>query len=310
MAVPSLTNLKKWFIIDVVIHKNTTSKQTRQIAKRDMPLRDYQAHLERIGDFLVCGIGVWWHGENGKFVFHDGEKDDDFKREGPEMTNFKTHNFQLVANEVQACWKRCITEDIDLPITKINIYNRDGDFENCKVIHNDELTLLNTDDNIQTEEDENTVIDISMEQQPGFLNMADEKNDFDSKGHHMEKKVDKQVMQVEQEIPLESEIARKLKFVIGYCDKLKEFDYHHSVCKDTKREYSRKKCKVLITHFRKLVLDAESEAETFIKQWEKEFVIKNSRVPNIKDLKTNDNYMKKYKVAYVGKKILCQWKDT
>lgn len=35
----------------------------------------YQAHLEQIGDFLLCGKGVWWHTdeESKEVIFHDSK---------------------------------------------------------------------------------------------------------------------------------------------------------------------------------------------------------------------------------------------
>ena len=33
---------------------------------------DFQAHLEKISDYLLMGEGIWWHDENGNIVMHDG----------------------------------------------------------------------------------------------------------------------------------------------------------------------------------------------------------------------------------------------
>ena len=35
----------------------------------------FQAHLERISNFLIPGPGVWWEKGNGTVVFRDGDKD-------------------------------------------------------------------------------------------------------------------------------------------------------------------------------------------------------------------------------------------
>ena len=47
----------------------------------------YQAHLETISDFLLCGKGVWWHvNDNGKkIVFHDGKEWPEFQEQGPPL---------------------------------------------------------------------------------------------------------------------------------------------------------------------------------------------------------------------------------
>ena len=33
---------------------------------------DFQAHIERLGDFMFPGEGIWWHKEGDEIVMHDG----------------------------------------------------------------------------------------------------------------------------------------------------------------------------------------------------------------------------------------------
>lgn len=48
-----------------------------------------QAHFERIGHFLVHGIGVWWHRTaDGDVQFHDGKDDAKLRAVGPELLHF------------------------------------------------------------------------------------------------------------------------------------------------------------------------------------------------------------------------------
>ena len=34
---------------------------------------DFQAHIERLGDYMLCGKGVWWHLDGNSIIMHDGE---------------------------------------------------------------------------------------------------------------------------------------------------------------------------------------------------------------------------------------------
>ena len=43
----------------------------------------YQAHLERVSDYLVPGPGVWWKRVPNGIMFLDGSSEDDFKDLGP-----------------------------------------------------------------------------------------------------------------------------------------------------------------------------------------------------------------------------------
>ena len=45
----------------------------------------YLAHLERIGDYLVPGPGIWWQETSNGFEFFDGDDSDDHHKEGPSL---------------------------------------------------------------------------------------------------------------------------------------------------------------------------------------------------------------------------------
>ena len=90
----------------------------------------FQAHLERLSDYLMCGEKVWWHydDENEEIVFHDGSEEPSIRSEGPELmsfVNFQMHSIPAYLNE---CWKKCIDEEVLLPIQKIRLYAQNGDY--------------------------------------------------------------------------------------------------------------------------------------------------------------------------------------
>ena len=65
----------------------------------------YQAHLQRVGHFLIQGEGVWWHkASDGSMCFHDGSDDADFSDAGPELLHFRNADLQHVLRRSQTCW--------------------------------------------------------------------------------------------------------------------------------------------------------------------------------------------------------------
>ncbi|XP_057308110.1 uncharacterized protein LOC130645997 [Hydractinia symbiolongicarpus] len=319
----------------------------------NLPLRKYQAHLERIADFLLYGNGVWWHRENDIIIFHDGKEDDDFRVEGPLMTNFKQDNLQSVAKDVEACWKKCVDRGIELPITKINTFDENGDLIECKALEETGVTnpkanitsnikLMADDDNAEYDnayishdnnEEIEMEIDITLEQQPSLLDLeVDQAVHFEketsntitleqqpciadsvtnpkktAENSKLEKICRDRQTKADQNPILESGVCKNIMYVLGYSDKLKDFDRHHMSYKLTKSEHSRKKCRAFIIHFREKVMAVQHEAEKATKDWEKDFIAKNFKMPNTEELKSNKIYMEKYKLNYHAKKILEQW---
>ncbi|XP_057310151.1 uncharacterized protein LOC130648136 [Hydractinia symbiolongicarpus] len=110
----------------------------------NLPTRKYQAHLERLADFLVCGAGVWWHMDEDKkrVIFHDGEEDDNVRDEGPLMSHFKRDNLPSIARHIKICWERCVEGNIELPIEQINLFDINGDFLKCKTFQ-DSICKIN-----------------------------------------------------------------------------------------------------------------------------------------------------------------------
>ena len=50
----------------------------------------YQAHLERISDYLLVGPGVWWKEMSGGIMFLDGSSEQDYREAGPTLQHFKS----------------------------------------------------------------------------------------------------------------------------------------------------------------------------------------------------------------------------
>ena len=299
-----------------------------------MPLRVYQAHLERISDFLYCGQGVWWHREEENIIFHDGDDDPNFRIEGPTMMDFKTNNLQSVSHHLTTCWQKCIEECITLPLKEVNVFDKEGEFiEKRKVFWEDEDQLkdahpgeyehVNESNEIMEEAEQTTVV--AMIEQPGILDGENKIPISESKDKSCEdmgnsklklpaEKVDFQIQpnhnklsnKSEETKVLKSSIAKMTNYVIGFSRELKEFDKHHLLVKECKNENSRKRCQQLLPSLQSRVKIEHSTAMTFIKNWEEDYLKQYGKLPNNDVLKSCSVYCESYKKFFYGQKLLSQ----
>ena len=81
--------------------------------------RVWQAHLERIADFLLPGEGVWWSQEEEGICFIDGPQEPIKHIEGPQMHHFRSSTLKMEAEYLQDCWKSILDNKIPVPIHEI-----------------------------------------------------------------------------------------------------------------------------------------------------------------------------------------------
>ena len=89
----------------------------------------YQAHLEQIGDFLLCGKGVWWHTdeESKEVIFHDSKGQPEFQDQGPPMHHFCSSSFHSERLYLERKWNQCLARgDLLLHIKKVKVYDPSG----------------------------------------------------------------------------------------------------------------------------------------------------------------------------------------
>ena len=94
----------------------------------------YQAHLERIADFMVVGEGIWWHKdmESEAIVFHDSERELAWRPEGPHLSHFRSSTLNSVTEQVSDLWQKCLSTHVALPIEKVKVFTADGEFDSYK----------------------------------------------------------------------------------------------------------------------------------------------------------------------------------
>ena len=72
-------------------------------------LHAFQAHLEKIADFLHCGEGIWWWYIMSGVEFLDGPGEKESQDNGPPLHHFCIHTLKSEEKYLKDCWKECIT---------------------------------------------------------------------------------------------------------------------------------------------------------------------------------------------------------
>ena len=88
----------------------------------------YQAHLEKISDFIACGEGIWWKVTSDGFEFFDGDDCDDYHKEGPLLQHFRSSTLPDIHSNLRQKWQQCLQAGINLPAEIIRHYTDAGQF--------------------------------------------------------------------------------------------------------------------------------------------------------------------------------------
>lgn len=87
----------------------------------------WQAHLERIGDFIQHGPGVWWRDLGDRIEFLDGHGEENTKAVGPPLHHYRSYSVKEEQVYVTQCWNETVTQNVKLPHCTPRIYNQTGD---------------------------------------------------------------------------------------------------------------------------------------------------------------------------------------
>lgn len=94
----------------------------------------YQAHLERISDFLSKGEGIWWKKHPLGIEFLDSSNQNDYHSLGPNLMHFRSCSLEDIDSYLHENWEMCISKKIPLPALHIRTYGTDGEFEDVVTI--------------------------------------------------------------------------------------------------------------------------------------------------------------------------------
>ena len=93
----------------------------------------YQAHLEKISDYLLPGPSVWWKKTPQGIMFLDGNNEDDHHSEEDTLQHFRSMSLGDLEIYLQQQWEACCSSKVELPATCIRYYGQDGILENISV---------------------------------------------------------------------------------------------------------------------------------------------------------------------------------
>ena len=105
-----------------VTGKISNTHFTREIMKS----ASYQAHIERISDYLICGPGVWWKTTDDGVEFFDGDSEEDYKAVGPSLHHFRSVSLEDIDALLLEQWEQCIAQNIELPALSIVTYGHES----------------------------------------------------------------------------------------------------------------------------------------------------------------------------------------
>ena len=135
-------------------------------AHSEINSNEYQAHLERISDFLLPGEGIWWHYDDEimSIVFHDGKDEPNDRIQGPKLHHFRSSTFASERNYLKEQWIKCLEPEVVLPTCKIKIFDENGDYVKEKVhlsaLLNEEQVAIH-DKVTNREPEENEILEFS-----------------------------------------------------------------------------------------------------------------------------------------------------
>ena len=129
----------------------------------------WQAHLERISDFMMHGPGVWWKHHKDGIEFLDGPDEDSSKVQGPFLHHFRSCSLKDEETFLKECWDACITNTIPLPLCSPRVYDQTGTLHEHVLQSNDiedtskltkEQSAQEQEQNDESDDDNESVVDL------------------------------------------------------------------------------------------------------------------------------------------------------
>ena len=115
----------------------------------------FQAHLERICEFLLPGHGVWWKYTATGIEFLDGPGEENKHYEGPSLQHYRSCKMEDISQELINTWEKCLRDNITLPVSRVWKYGSDG---NLAVIDSVEDTMSHNNSNCTTDHNSSEMV--------------------------------------------------------------------------------------------------------------------------------------------------------
>ena len=117
----------------------------------------YQAHLERVSDFLLCGEGIWWRHVVKGVEFFDITQPNEIPTAAdtlPPLHHFRSHTLKSESKYLQDNWKKCVSSAaVTIPHHAIRVFDEMGELD--YIMHTGFLQDDESDDDSETECDRN-----------------------------------------------------------------------------------------------------------------------------------------------------------
>ena len=88
--------------------------------------KEWQAHLEKISDFLIPGAGVWWEFDGENVIFHDSKSHPPTRPEGPDLHHFRSSTLKKEEAYLEESWSQCLQSGIRLPAHFLYLPDKSG----------------------------------------------------------------------------------------------------------------------------------------------------------------------------------------
>ena len=276
--------------------------------------RVYQAHLERISDYLLPGEGVWWHEDDdtGDIIFHDGDGEPETRSEGPQLKSFEDESFKTSHEYVKQCWDQCVAGDVQLPVRKVYIYSEEGDYLNTKHYQKkDYVPPPMTDDEGDAAEDAADIeLDIETVATPLFPPMPALRPAIANQPNYQPRAsyTNDLVLQHPDDTAIQSSVGKALLRVLGTSTALKKYDksYRYSYLFPNEQTYIQEANSYREALGVKL-RDLYSKANSWFTQWQEDFYLSRGKEPSPLDISDDVEAVVVHNKITITEKVLRKW---
>lgn len=108
-------------------------------------LSSWQAHLERISTYLICGQGIWWEENQDSYIFYDSDSNVNYHPEGPTLMHFRDSNLSEVETLAKDTWKDIVHKKTPLPSPSIKLYDDQGNYKGTRKFSSSVEEQMQTD---------------------------------------------------------------------------------------------------------------------------------------------------------------------
>ena len=310
---------------------------------------EYQVHLERISDFLLCGEGVWWRHNLSGVEFLDGPQERQTNN-GPPLHHFCSHTLQSEEQHLRKCWKECLTQEIAIPHHAIRIYDEDGDLlsvkhtsflesddasdeelspEEAMICDNNRGTQAEEEEEEKEEEEDGEIIVDVQQIGEALLDSVDDcdrqcPSEGNNNNYYSFDPINESVSSKEPTVlppapvastvetyQLKSTLANNVSQVLGETKEVMRFDKLRTNLKNLGTTQAKEDYEVALAAIQTRVLAKHSTLKQQFKEWERCFFAKhNCKEPNLEDTRNDKTAHDLYKTLRLCKQLLKHWNIT